>query len=87
MDIGLFGQYVMNGLMLGMMYALVAVGFTLFFGVMDTRNFGVVLRVREPFFGLPLPRHLILLRGQLTAPFLLGFSNLLDHFILWFRRN
>lgn len=47
MDIGLFGQYVMNGLMLGMMYALVAVGFTLFFGVMDIINFshGHVLMV------------------------------------------
>lgn len=39
MDIGLLGQYVMNGLMLGMMYALVAVGFTLFFGVLDVINF------------------------------------------------
>jgi hypothetical protein len=29
MDLGLFAQFVMNGLMLGMMYALVAVGFTL----------------------------------------------------------
>ncbi|MDR3175723.1 MAG: branched-chain amino acid ABC transporter permease [Desulfovibrio sp.] len=28
-------QYCINGLMLGMMYALVAVGFTLFFGVLD----------------------------------------------------
>ena len=47
MDFGLFGQYVMNGLMLGMMYALVAVGFTLFFGVMDIINFshGDVLMV------------------------------------------
>src|SRR4029078_10530869 len=35
MDAGLLAQYVMNGLMLGMMYALVAVGFTLFFGVLD----------------------------------------------------
>lgn len=39
MDVGLFGQYVSNGLMLGMMYALVAVGFTLFFGVLDIINF------------------------------------------------
>jgi branched-chain amino acid transport system permease protein len=31
----LFFQYCLNGLMLGMMYALVAVGFTLFFGVLD----------------------------------------------------
>lgn len=35
MDTGLFAQFVLNGLMLGMMYALVAVGFTLFFGVLD----------------------------------------------------
>ncbi len=47
MEVGLFAQYVMNGLMLGMMYALVAVGFTLFFGVMDIINFshGDVLTV------------------------------------------
>jgi branched-chain amino acid transport system permease protein len=47
MDIGLLGQYIMNGLMLGMMYALVAVGFTLFFGVLDVINFshGDVLTV------------------------------------------
>ncbi|MDR2056095.1 MAG: branched-chain amino acid ABC transporter permease, partial [Desulfovibrio sp.] len=31
----LFLQFCVNGLMLGMMYALVAVGFTLFFGVLD----------------------------------------------------
>jgi branched-chain amino acid transport system permease protein len=35
----LVGQYVMNGAMLGMMYALVAVGFTLFFGVLDVIQF------------------------------------------------
>ena len=47
MDVGLFAQYVMNGLMLGMMYALVAVGFTLFFGVLDIIKFshGDVLTV------------------------------------------
>ncbi len=32
-------QYVFNGLMLGMIYAMVAVGFTLFFGVLDVINF------------------------------------------------
>jgi len=32
-------QYAMNGAMLGMMYALVAVGFTLFFGVLDIIQF------------------------------------------------
>lgn len=35
MEMGLLAQYLMNCLMLGMMYALVAVGFTLFFGVLD----------------------------------------------------
>ena len=39
MDPGLLAQYVMNGLMLGIMYALVAVGFTLFFGVLDVIMF------------------------------------------------
>ena len=40
-------QYVINGLMLGVMYALVAVGFTLFFGVLDVIQFshGDVLTV------------------------------------------
>ena len=47
MNAGLLAQYVMNGLMLGMMYALVAVGFTLFFGVLDVIKFshGDVLTV------------------------------------------
>jgi branched-chain amino acid transport system permease protein len=47
MDVGLFAQFIMNGLMLGMMYALVAVGFTLFFGVLDVIQFshGDVLTV------------------------------------------
>jgi branched-chain amino acid transport system permease protein len=38
-DPGLFGQYVLNGLMLGVIYAMVAVGFTLFFGVLDVIKF------------------------------------------------
>jgi branched-chain amino acid transport system permease protein len=47
MDLGLIAQHIMNGLMLGMMYALVAVGFTLFFGVLDVIKFshGDVLTV------------------------------------------
>jgi branched-chain amino acid transport system permease protein len=53
MDIALFGQYVMNGLMLGIIYALVAVGFTLFFGVLEVIHFshGDVLAVGA-FVGL-----------------------------------
>jgi branched-chain amino acid transport system permease protein len=47
MDFGLIAQHAVNGLMLGMMYALVAVGFTLFFGVLDVIKFshGDVLTV------------------------------------------
>lgn len=47
MDLGLIGQYLFNGLMLGMIYAMVAVGFTLFFGVLDVIKFshGDVLMV------------------------------------------
>lgn len=47
MDIALLGQHVINGLMLGIMYGLVAVGFTLFFGVLDVIKFshGDVLTV------------------------------------------
>lgn len=47
MDLALLSQYLVNGLMLGMMYALVAVGFTLFFGVLDVIKFshGDVLMV------------------------------------------
>lgn len=39
MDISLLAQYVLNGLMLGIIYAMVAVGFTLFFGVLDVIKF------------------------------------------------
>ncbi len=47
MDLGLIGQYLVNGLMLGTIYAMVAVGFTLFFGVLDVIKFshGDVLMV------------------------------------------
>ncbi len=39
MDPGVLAQYVFNGLMLGVIYAMVAVGFTLFFGVLDVIQF------------------------------------------------
>ena len=47
MTLGLLSQYVFNSLMLGMIYAMVAVGFTLFFGVLDVIKFshGDVLMV------------------------------------------
>lgn len=53
MDLGLFGQYLLNALMLGMIYAMVALGFTLFFGVLDVIKFshGDVLMVGT-FVGL-----------------------------------
>jgi branched-chain amino acid transport system permease protein len=39
MPIEVFSQYVVNALMLGVIYAMVAVGFTLFFGVLDVIKF------------------------------------------------
>ena len=39
MSLDILSQYVMNALMLGMIYAMVAVGFTLFFGVLDVIKF------------------------------------------------
>ncbi|MEO8248952.1 MAG: branched-chain amino acid ABC transporter permease, partial [Burkholderiales bacterium] len=39
MSLDILLQYVMNTLMLGMIYAMVAVGFTLFFGVLDVIQF------------------------------------------------
>src|SRR5712675_364071 len=69
MDVGLLTQYVMNGLMLGMMYTLVAVGFTLFFGVLDIIKFshGDVLTVGA-FTGLAT--YLALKAAGVAAPWL-----------------
>jgi branched-chain amino acid transport system permease protein len=39
MDPGILAQQLFNGLMLGVIYAMVAVGFSLFFGVLDIVNF------------------------------------------------
>ena len=39
MSLDVLSQYLMNALMLGMIYAMVAVGFTLFFGVLDVIQF------------------------------------------------
>ena len=39
MDPALIAQHLLNGVMLGVIYALVAVGFTLFFGVLDVIKF------------------------------------------------
>src|SRR2546426_11309666 len=39
MSASVIAQYLMNGAMLGMMYALVAAGFTLFFGVLGIIQF------------------------------------------------
>ena len=39
MDAGFIAQYLLNGIVLGVIYAMVAVGFTLFFGVLDVIKF------------------------------------------------
>jgi branched-chain amino acid transport system permease protein len=79
-------QYLINGLMLGVMYALVAVGFTLFFGVLDVIKFshGDVLTVGvftgfATYLGLqavhvssPLLQLIILALAAMAAMALLG---------------
>ena len=82
MDAGFLAQHVMNGLMLGMMYSLVAVGFTLFFGVLDVIKFshGDVLTVGAftglatylALGGLALPSWLMLLAILAAAVFAMG---------------
>src|SRR5947209_20082547 len=69
MDPGVLGQYVANGLMLGVIYAMVAVGFTLFFGVLDVIKFshGDVLTVGA-FAGLATYLGLVTL--GITSPWL-----------------
>src|SRR5919106_6410677 len=69
MNGALLAQYVMNGLMLGMMYALVAVGFTLFFGVLDVIKFshGDVLTVGV---FTALATYLALRAAQVSSPIL-----------------
>ena len=39
MSVEILSQYLVNTLMLGVIYAMVAVGFTLFFGVLDVIKF------------------------------------------------
>ena len=69
MDIALFGQYLINGLMLGVIYGLVAVGFTLFFGVLDVIKFshGDVLTVGA---FTALATYLALKAAQVASPWL-----------------
>ncbi len=73
MDLSLLGQYVLNGLMLGTIYAMVAVGFTLFFGVLDVIKFshGDVLMVGA-FTGLVAYLGLSALGVQSNALLTLG---------------
>jgi len=68
-DIALFGQYLINGLMLGVIYGLVAVGFTLFFGVLDVIKFshGDVLTVGA---FTAFATYLALKSGQIASPWL-----------------
>jgi branched-chain amino acid transport system permease protein len=84
MDIAL--QYLINGLMLGVMYALVAVGFTLFFGVLDVikfshgdvltvgvfTGFAVYLALKAVQIGSPLLQLVVISLAAMTAMAALG---------------
>jgi len=94
MDPGLIGQYVLNGLMLGVIYAMVAVGFTLFFGVLDVIKFshGDVVMVGAfvslaAFIGLQgvgvtSPIILLLLAIAAAMGAMAAFGALIAHFLV-----
>src|SRR5438093_1327808 len=65
MSLSVIAQYVMNGAMLGMMYALVAVGFTLFFGVLDIIQFSHGDVVATGAFHLRFDNVILLVAGGL----------------------
>lgn len=77
MDPGIIAQQVFNGLMLGVIYAMVAVGFSLFFGVLDVVNFAhgdvvtvgafAALGIASIAIGLSLPPLISLLLGVAAA--------------------
>lgn len=86
------GQYIFNGLMLGMIYAMVAVGFTLFFGVLDVIKFshGDILMVGA-FAGLTASIGLVaagitspLLQLLAVVVFAVGFTGLVGALIAKF---
>jgi branched-chain amino acid transport system permease protein len=77
MDPGIIAQQVFNGLMLGVIYAMVAVGFSLFFGVLDVVNFAhgdvvtvgafAALGAASLGLGFSLPPFVALLMGIAVA--------------------
>jgi branched-chain amino acid transport system permease protein len=85
MDI--FAQQLVNGLVLGSIYALVALGYTMVYGILELINFAhgevtmvgamVCLAVIVPLLGVHLPVTLVLLLGVLAAVaacMLLGYT-------------
>ena len=74
MDIGILAQYLFNGVMLGMIYALVAVGFSLFFGVLNVINFSHGDVVAVGAFGSLGALSLVGLFGTLPAGVLLSIG-------------
>jgi branched-chain amino acid transport system permease protein len=95
MDVFLLLQFFINGCMLGMMYALVAVGFTLFFGVLDVIVFshGDSVMVGA-FAGLTFYLLCIYIRPDMPAwlaaffvflagmAFVAGFGTLVSRFVI-----
>ncbi|MEO8163892.1 MAG: branched-chain amino acid ABC transporter permease [Betaproteobacteria bacterium] len=94
MDPGLAVQYLLNGLMLGVIYAMVAVGFTLFFGVLDVIKFshGDVVMVGAfaalaaigglSDFGAQSPLLLLLLAGSFAALAMALLGGLIARFLI-----
>jgi branched-chain amino acid transport system permease protein len=95
MDISLLLQFFINGCMLGMMYALVAVGFTLFFGVLDVIVFshgdsvmvgafaGLTFYLFFMYAAPGMPVWLVAFLVSLAAmAFVAGFGMLVSRFVI-----
>lgn len=89
MNIELLGEFLVSGIMLGVMYSLVAVGFSLFFGVLNVINFshgdvvttgGFLALIVVPVAALALPG-IELLQLVFALPAVCGVLALLGVFV------
>src|SRR5208337_4919838 len=86
LTVTLLAQTVASGLMIGLIYALIAIGLTLIFGVMDIVNFAhgefLMLGMYASFWGASLFLLDPLLTLPLTALMLFGFGVLIYRLVI-----
>jgi branched-subunit amino acid ABC-type transport system permease component len=75
-------QFTMNGLVLGLLFAVVALGFTLILGVMQVINFTHgILFAFGAYFAFSLQRYIGFGWGLIVAPMLVGVIGLVHLFL------